>query len=42
MSSIIKLQCYFRHILDNQHSYGTIHDTMDIIEKQKRDNTRVH
>jgi hypothetical protein len=30
---------YAHHILDNQHSYGTIHDTMDILRKQERDNT---
>jgi hypothetical protein len=27
---------YAQHILDNQHSYGTIHDTMDIIRKTKK------
>jgi hypothetical protein len=27
---------YAQHIFDNQHSYGTIHDTMDIIRTTKK------
>jgi hypothetical protein len=27
---------YVQHILDNRHSYGTIHDTMDILRITKK------